>query len=76
MALNQVQNYSIWHQAGSDKAEIRLLLDTGSFTTISNLPLASANFIVDLLRHEKPIYWDSVARLVYTSSWEPVGEGE
>ena len=48
MALNQVHNYSIWHQAGSDKAEIRLLLDTGSLATISNLPLASANFIVDL----------------------------
>ena len=76
MALNQVHNYSVWHQAGSDKAEIRLLLDSGSLATISNLPLTSAYFILDLLRHEKPIYWDSVARLVYTSSWEPVGEGE
>ncbi len=76
MALNQVHNYTIWHQAGSDKAEIRLLLDNGSLATISSLPLASASFIIDMLRNEKPLYWDSVARLIYTSSWEPVGEEE
>ncbi len=76
MALNQVHNYSIWHQAGSAKAEIRLLLDTGSAATISNLPLTSASFMIDMLRNEQPIYWDSVARLLYTSSWEAVGEGE
>ncbi len=77
MAFNEVHNYQVWYRVPpNETTEIRLLLDNGSVATVPNLNVASAAFMVDLLRTEKPLWWDSGARMLFTATFEPVGEAE
>ena len=77
MAFNEVHNYQVWYRVPpNETTEIRLLLDNGAVATVPNLSVAAASFMVDLLRHEKPLWWDGTARTLFTATFEPVGEGE
>ncbi len=49
----------------------------GGFRSFSEFTVPTEfQVIVDLLRNEKPIWWDDVREHISTGSGEPVGEGE
>ena len=43
---------------------------------LNDLDLNHAGYLVDLLRNEKPLIYDTTAKVLATGGQEPVGEGE
>ncbi len=75
MARKIVSQYAVFHQVGG-KTAVVLYYQQGEPDTLAGLDLREAMFVVDLLRHEKPISYDPETGQLSTYSPEPVGEGE
>jgi hypothetical protein len=74
MARKLVIQYAVFHNVGGLSA-INMYYDGGGADTINDLGIAEASYILDLVRNEKPVYYDAVLKRLSTS-FENVGEGE
>lgn len=74
MPYIKIKNYSIVHSIGGYSAII-LYLENGEKLTFDSIPISEARYLVDILRNEKPVWWDNVKKYII-SYMEPVGEGE
>ena len=70
-----ITGYSIVHKIGG-RTTLQFNLQDGSFAALTNLSVAEAGYLVDLLRNEKPVNFDPALKLVGFGTSEPVGEGE
>ncbi len=75
MARKEVATYLVGHTiGGGTEIDIRYV-GGGTADAILNLPAAEAMLLIDLLRNEKPIFYDSAIKHLQTSV-EAVGEGD
>lgn len=74
MAKKLVTQYAVFHSVGG-VSDINVYYDGGGADTMFSLPFAEAGYIIDILRNEKPIYYDAVLKRLSTS-FETVGDGE
>ena len=75
MARKPVENYAIFHNVGGTSTILVYYFGGGS-DSITNIPVAEAVYIVDFLRNEKPMDYDSTVKRFLSGAVEPVGEGE
>ncbi len=75
MAGKIVTHYAVFHNLGSNTT-IGVYYDGGGADYIRNLSIEQASFMIDLLRNEKPIAYDSNTKRLSTFQKEPVGENE
>jgi len=76
MAIKTVSGYFIRHRIGDGKTFLTIHFTDGGFDLINDLALNEAGFLIDLLRNEKPLVYDTTDKVLATSQQEPVGEGE
>lgn len=69
-----VTQYAVFHNVGGTTS-VNVYYDGGGADSIADIPIAEASYIIDLLRNEKPVYYDAGLKRMSTS-FEPVGEGE
>ena len=71
----EIEQYAFyWHYKGNE-GYIQLLLADGTTGQVQIDSAAEGSLLLDVLRNEKPVYWDSDHELIMTGL-EPVGEGE
>ncbi|WP_190275091.1 hypothetical protein [Chlorobium limicola] len=75
MARKLVTHYAVFHNIGGT-SDIAFYYQGGGADSVSGIPYAEANYIVDLLRNEKPMSYDHDKKRLSTFNSEPVGEGE
>jgi hypothetical protein len=75
MARKLVTHYAVFHNIGAN-TDIVFYYQGGGADSVSAVPFAEASFIVDLLRHEKPMSYDHTLKRLSNYAAEPVGEGE
>ncbi|MCB0192697.1 MAG: hypothetical protein KDJ65_12195 [Anaerolineae bacterium] len=75
MAAKFVEKYQVGWQHAAKVGTIVLLFQGSGFRQINNLPYESYSAMVDMLRNEKPIWYDENQSLLATIH-EPVGEEE
>jgi hypothetical protein len=75
MARKVVTHYAVFHNIGST-SDIAFYYQGGGVDSVSGIPFAEAQYIVDLLRNEKPMSYDHALKRLSTYSLEPVGEEE
>ena len=75
MATVEITNYYARWSPTRHNGYIMLYWNTGfrTFPEFSNP--TEFQVLVDLLRNEKPVWWDDVGERLYANN-EPVGEGE
>lgn len=76
MAVKTVIGYFIRHRIGDGKTFLTLHFEGGGSEVLNDLALNQAGYLVDLLRNEKPLIYDTTNKILATSLQEPVGEGE
>ena len=76
MAQKAVSGYFIRHQVGVGQTSLTIHFTDGGFEVINNLDVNEAGYLVDLLRNEKPLGFDTANKTLFTTTKEPVGEGE
>jgi hypothetical protein len=72
--LQQVTNYVVYHEVGAT-TEITIYLQSGVGHSVRPLRLDEAQYMLDILRNEKPLFYDPAKRALRTS-YEPPGEAE
>ena len=75
MARKLVSHYAVFENVG-DTRDIVFYYSSGGADSVSGISAAEADYIVSLLRHEKPISYDHARRRLSTWTPEPVGEAE
>ena len=75
MAMIQVTSYVVFWDIDDHRGNIQLNLANNQGWAIGGQTPDEMHMLVDLLRNEKPIYFDTSSRLLSTS-FEPVGEKE
>ncbi len=75
MAGKRVTHYKVFHNVGKTSS-IFIYYKRGAPRGINNLSIEEASYIIDLLRNEKPIWYDHDYRRFSTEKPEPVGENE
>lgn len=75
MARKVVTQYAVFHNIGAG-SDIVFYYQGGGADSVSNVPVAEAGYIVDLLRNERPMSYDAALKRLSTYYAEPVGEGE
>lgn len=71
----EIEQYAFyWHYKGNE-GYLQLLLADGTTGQVMIDSAAEGVLLLDVLRNEKPVYWDSDHELIMTGL-EPVGEGE
>jgi len=75
MARKRITHYAIFHNVGATSA-INVYYQGGGASTISNLSIEEAHYLIDILRNEKPMDYDADRRRFLSGALEPVGEGE
>ena len=73
--LKQVKSYSIFYRHLDHSGMIYLNMKDGSGQHFAFHSEQEASLILDLLRNEKPVFYDPVHEMLATGM-EPVGEGE
>jgi hypothetical protein len=76
MAVKPVSGYFVRHSIGDGKTFLTLHFEGGGSEVLNDLDLNHAAYLVDLLRNEKPLIYDTTNKVLATASQEPVGEGE
>lgn len=76
MAVKDVKGYFIRYRVADSKTFLTIHFTDGGFDVINNLDVNQARFLVDLLRNEKPLVFNTTDKILATSNQEPVGEGE
>lgn len=74
MPKKVVTQYAVFHNVGGTTS-VNVYYDGGGADSIADLSIAEASYLIDLLRNEKPVYYDAALKRMSTS-FEPVGEGE
>ena len=76
MTVEVKQYYARWSPTNHN-GYVRIYWDGGSkaFPESSFTTPVEFQIVVDLLRNEKPVWWDEPTQRLYASQ-EPVGEGE
>ena len=75
MARKIVSSYAVFENLGGTR-DIVFYYQGGGADSVSGVPAAEADYIVDLLRNEKPMSYDADRKRLSTWSPEPVGEEE
>jgi hypothetical protein len=75
MAWTQVNAYYVFWDIDGHSGNIQLNLANNTGWAIGGQTPDEMHMLVDLLRNEKPIYFEDTQRLLIVGS-EPVGEGE
>lgn len=75
MARKTVESYAAFENIGGT-ISIVLYYDDGGADTVENVSVSEGKFLIDLLRHEKPVSYDASRKRISTLQQEPVGEGE
>ncbi|MGC8774127.1 MAG: hypothetical protein ACP5R6_02540 [Chlorobaculum sp.] len=75
MARKLVSSYAVFHNIGSFST-IVFYYEGGGSDYLTDISCAEAQYIVDLLRNEKPMSYDHSLKRLSTYSSGPVGEGE
>ena len=75
MARKIVSSYALFENVG-DTRDLVFYYQGGGADTVSGVAAAEADYIVSLLRHEKPISYDHALKRVSTWNPEDVGEAE
>jgi hypothetical protein len=75
MAQKAVKGYFVGHKIGG-KTRLTLHFEGGGTELIDNIEVSEAAYLIDLLRNEKPLVYDTTTKFISTSTQEPVGEGE
>jgi len=74
MARKTVSSYAVFENVGGTR-DIVFYYEGGGADTATGINAAEAEYIIDLLRNEKPISYDAALKRVSTYNPEPVGEG-
>jgi hypothetical protein len=74
MAKKLVIQYAVFHNVGGT-SDIAIYYDGGGADPILSIPFTEAAYLIDILRNEKPVYYD-VALKRLSTSFENVGDGE
>ena len=75
MAMVEITAYSVYWRGPAGVGEVRVNLVDDTSATLAELSADQVRMLVDLLRNEKPVYFDSEKETVFVA-WEPVGWGE
>lgn len=77
MAREDVISYQFIYRIKEQKVRLHLTTkQSGQYKEpVDVLPLEKAVFLMDMLRNEKPIYYNPETSVIYTNE-EPVGEKE
>lgn len=78
MGMRQVSKYELTFDDANEQMRIVLRFlgpEGGQNSDILWPKPENATYVADMLRNEKPIYWDPEKRIISTSA-EPVGEEE
>ena len=75
MARKTVSSYAVFENLGGTR-DIVFYYESGGADTVTGISAAEVDYIVSLLRNERPISYDHALKRVSTYSPEPVGEAE
>jgi len=75
MAYQTITHYSITHKVGKGTS-LQLFFSGGGNEIIKELNAQEAIFLINVLRNERPLMFDSVNQIISTATREPVGENE
>lgn len=75
MAVHQVLSYSVHWDLDGHFGKILVSLSNGVRKPVSGQTPQEMMMLVDVLRHESPVFFDDTANLLMLGS-EPVGEAE
>ncbi|NTV21760.1 MAG: hypothetical protein HGA57_10365 [Chlorobium limicola] len=75
MARKIVSSYAVFENLGGTR-EIAFYYEDGGADSVSGIPSAEADYIVGLLRNEKPVSYDHTLKRISTYGSESVGESE
>ena len=73
MAMKEITKFVIYHKVGG-ATSISVYYATGEMNEIKSLKPDEANYIVDLLRNVKPLYYDDASGMIQTN-YEDAGKG-
>jgi hypothetical protein len=71
-----VENYWLRYNTKEKTAQVGIKYSGGTRKYSVTLPRSDATFLADLLRYEKPVYFDPDSGAIATSEGEGVGEQE
>lgn len=74
MARKAVKDYAVFRNIGGG-VDIAVYYSAGGADSILNTPQQEADFIIDLLRNEKPVDYDAEHKR-FSTGFETVGQGE
>lgn len=75
MARKRVTHYAVFHNVGGTSS-INVYYQGGGASNIGSISIDESGYILDILRNEKPMDYDSDRRRFLSGALEPVGEGE
>lgn len=75
MARKIVSHYAVFENVGGTR-DIVFYYQTGGADSVSGVSAGETDYIVDLVRNEKPISYDHALRRLSTWTAEPAGEAE
>lgn len=75
MARKIVSSYAVFENIGGSR-DIVFYYETGGSDSVSGIAAAEADYIVGLLRNEKPVSYDHILKRISTFGQEPAGESE
>jgi hypothetical protein len=75
MARKVVSRYAVFENLGGAR-DIVFYYEAGGADSVTGVSAAEADYIVDLLRHEKPMSYDHALKRLSNWTSEPVGEAE
>ncbi|GAA4466657.1 hypothetical protein GCM10023189_49120 [Nibrella saemangeumensis] len=75
MARKVLSSYAVFQNLNGS-SDVVFYYESGGADTVTGVSPAEAGYIVDLLRHEKPVSYDHDRKRLSTWTPEPVGEAE
>ena len=73
--MQEILQYAFFWRPEDNKGRIQLALADGTGGAVELDSAQEGLLLLDVLRHEKPVYYDASHGLIMTGL-EPVGEGE
>ncbi|MAD43482.1 MAG: hypothetical protein CMI02_08410 [Oceanospirillaceae bacterium] len=75
MAYFEIESYAVHWDTQENTGTIQLNMINGEVHAIKQLTASTVHMLMDLLRNEKPLYFDTDRQSVH-SHFEPIGENE
>ncbi len=73
--MQEIKCYKLTWRPCDNAGQLHFGLADGSGASVPLDTPQEASMLIDVLRHESPVYWDAKHSLMMTG-FEPVGEGE